>query len=214
MRPGWCKITGAMSKKRSWARRLLSPLVRRGTGLARDENGAVAVEFAILAIPFFAIVFAIIETSMTFFAQQVLESALQDTTRLIRTGQSQTGTPWTSEQFRQQVCDRSFGFFQCTPDRLWVKVTPIVAFADARAQMIINPVNPDCTINSPDPETDCNWDVLETYDDGTGSSVIVAQAFYKWPTIVNLPWFSLANQAGNNRLLSAVRVFKNEPFGT
>lgn len=194
---------------------MLSPAVRRRHGLARDEDGAVLIEFALLAPIFFAIVFAIIETSLTFFAQQVLESALQDTTRLIRTGQSQSGVPWNVAQFRREVCARSFGFFDCnasvaTTDRLWVKVTPINTFGAATAN-IVNPVDPECKVGAP-PE-DCEWKVAEVYDDGVGSSVIIAQAFYKWPTIINMPWFSLANQAGNDRLLGAVRVFKNEPFG-
>jgi Flp pilus assembly protein TadG len=205
----------AIIKLRSFTRRLLSPILRRGASLARDEEGAVAIEFGILAVPFFAVIFAIIETSMSFFAQQVLESALQDSIREIRTGQSQAGTtPWTATQFRTQICDHSFGFFSCTganANRLWVKVTPVTNFTVAPDQ-IQNPVKPACSMTTLDPTTDCDWRTAETYDDGTGSSVIIAQAYYKWPTIINLPWFNFANQAGNNRLLSAVRVFKNEPF--
>src|SRR5690606_12098453 len=102
---------GAMIRQRSLMRRLLSPAVRRRGGLVRDERGAVAIEFAILAPLFFTVIFAIIETAMTFFAQQVLESALQDTSRFIRTGQSQAGTPWNAAQFRRELCGRSFGFF-------------------------------------------------------------------------------------------------------
>ena len=203
-----------MTKQRSLVRRLLLPAIRRGTGLARDEKGAVAIEFAILAPFFFAIVLAIIETSMTFFAQQVLESALQDTTRLIRTGQSQSG--WNTDQFRRELCARSFGFFACSAtdastDRLRVKVTPIGAFG-AAANQIQRPVGANCSLASTNPAVDCNWSLAESFDDGTGSSVIIAQAYYKWPTLFNVPWFNLADQAGNNRLLSAVRVFKNEPF--
>lgn len=208
-----------MTKKRSWARRLLSPAIRRGAGLARDEKGAVAIEFAILAPIFFALVFAIIETSMSFFAQQVLESALQDSTRLIRTGQSQSGkVAWDTTQFRKEICGRSFGFFACSAanpvtDRLWVKVKTLTTFGSAPAE-ITSPVDSaKCTMTSADPAKDCEWKAAESYDDGIGSSVIIAQAYYKWPTIINLPWFNFANQAGNNRLLSAVRVFKNEPFG-
>jgi Flp pilus assembly protein TadG len=195
-------------------RRALAPAVRRGAGLARDEKGAVAVEFGILAIPFFALIFAILETAMVFFAQQILESALQDSIREIRTGQSQAGTPWTATEFRAEICNRSFGFLSCTgsdADRLWIKVTPVSSFSVAPNQ-IQNPVNPSCTMASPDPATQCNWKDPETFDDGSGSSVIIAQAYYRWPTIINVPWFSFANQAGNNRLLGAVRVFKNEPF--
>lgn len=176
----------------------------------------MAVEFALLAVPFFALVFAILETSMTFFAQQILESALQDATRQIRTGQSQTATPaWDDTEFRKAICDGTFGLFECSsnPDteRLRINVMPVATFDEAAAE-ITKPIKDDCTPTSTDPDVDCKWTLDEEYDDGKGSDVIIAQVFYKWPTIVNLPWFSLANQAGNNRLLSAVRVFKNEPF--
>lgn len=205
-----------MSKRRSWTRRLLAPAIRRGRGIARDEKGAVAVEFAILAVPFFALIFAIIETSMTFFAQQILESALQDATRYIRTGQSQTVAPaWDKTKFRKAICDGTFGLFECSsnPDteRLLINVMPVATFDEAATE-ITKPIDDDCTPTSTKPEEDCIWQLAEDFDDGKGSDVIIAQVFYKWPTIVNLPWFSLANQAGNNRLLSAVRVFKNEPF--
>ena len=205
-----------MTKQRSLMRRLFAPAIRRGGRLARDEQGAVAIEFAVLAPIFFAIVLAIIETAMAFFAQQVLESALQDTTRLIRTGQSQSGTPWNTSDFRRNLCGRAFGFFACSEteagtDRLWVKVTPINTFGVATAA-IQRPIGNNCSLASADPTVDCQWSVAEQFDDGSSSSVIVAQAFYKWPTLFNVPWFNLADQAGNNRLLSAVRVFKNEPF--
>lgn len=176
----------------------------------RDEQGAVAIEFGILAVPFFALIFAIIETSMGFFAQQILESALQDATRYIRTGQSQT--TWGQTEFRSAICSGTFGLFDCSTDggRLWVKVAPATTFTAATQQMT-KPIADTCTITTTN-LADCNWNISETYDDGAGSAVIIAQAYYKWPTIINLPWFNFANQAGNNRLLSAVRVFKNEPF--
>lgn len=206
-----------MTKQRSLLRRLLSPAIRRGTGLARDDKGAVAIEFAMLAPIFFALVLGIIETSLTFFAQQVLESALQDSTRAIRTGQSQVaGGAWDTSRFRREICSRSFGFFACSAteastDRLWVKVTPISNFSAATNQ-IQRPVSNSCSLTSTNPQNDCKWSLAEAFDDGTGSSVIIAQAYYKWPTLFNVPWFNFADQAGNNRLLSAVRVFKNEPF--
>ena len=203
-----------MNKKARWTRRILSPMLRRGAGIGRNEDGAVAIEFALLAVPFFALVFAILETSLTFFAQQVLESALQDATRSIRTGQSQTS--WDATEFRKTVCGRTFGLFECSAteastDRLRIKVEPVGDFDTAIAQIGL-PVDPACSEIGADPEDDCAWTLAESFDDGQGSDVVIAQAFYKWPTIVNLPWFSLANQAGDNRLLSAVRVFKNEPF--
>ena len=202
------------SRKQNWARRLLSPAIRRGKQIGGDEQGAVAIEFAILAVPFFTVIFAIIETSMTFFAQQILESALQDATRYVRTGQS-AALDWDIDDFRKSICSSTFGLFECSAteastDRLLVTLKPVTTFTAATTQ-IASPIGEDCTPTSTDP-SDCDWQLAEAFDDGKGSDVIIAQAFYKWPTIVNLPWFSLANQAGNNRLLSAVRVFKNEPF--
>jgi hypothetical protein len=41
---------------------------------------------------------------------------------------------------------------------------------------------------------------------------VIVQAYYKWPTLIDLPWFNMATQAGGDRLLSGVRVFRNEPF--
>ncbi|HEY9010726.1 MAG TPA: TadE/TadG family type IV pilus assembly protein [Devosia sp.] len=186
---------------------MLSPAIRRARQLGRDEQGATAVEFALLALPFFVLIFAILETAMTFFAQQVLESALQDASRFIRTGQSQTS--WNEAAFRQAICDRGYGFIQCDGNRLWIKVAPATDFAAAATQ-IQKPVADECTVLA-DPAA-CDWSLAQAYDDGVGSDVIIAQAFYKWPTLINVPWFNLANQAGGNRLLSAVRVFKNEPF--
>lgn len=198
-----------MTKRGNWGKRLLRRMVRRGTALSRDEKGAVAVEFGILAVPFFALIFAIIETAMAFFAQQVLESAVQDATRIIRTGQSQAG--WNATTFREAVCDASYGFINCdsAEGRLVIKVSPAASF-DAAGDQITRPVSDECTVLA-DPSK-CNWQIAESFDDGVGNDVIIAQAFYKWPTFINLPWFNLATQAGGNRLLSAVRVFKNEPF--
>lgn len=197
-----------MASRGNWIRRLLRPAISRGRTLGRDDQGAVAIEFGLLAIPFFILIFAIIETAMTFFAQQVLESAVQDASRYIRTGQSQVD--WDTAKFRKAICDASYGFIQCN-DRLVISVTPMANF-DAAAKAIQKPVSDECTVLVAPDDTKCKWTVTEAYNDGKGNDVIIAQAFYKWPTMINLPWFSLANQAGGNRLLSAVRVFKNEPF--
>lgn len=207
MRQFFMHAHGRMTKRGNWGRRLLRRVVRRGSTIVRNEDGATAIEFGILAIPFFALIFAIIETAMGFFAQQVLESAVQDASRYIRTGQSQAS--WNATQFRTAVCNAAYGFISCDGDRLRINVAPAVSF-DAASDQISRPISTECTVLA-DPSK-CNWTLAEAYDDGVGSDVIIAQAFYKWPTLINLPWFNLATQAGGNRLLSAIRVFKNEPF--
>jgi Flp pilus assembly protein TadG len=56
----------------------------------RSRRGSAAVEFALVAPVFFALLFAIIETAMVFFAGQVLETVAQNSARTVMTGQAQT----------------------------------------------------------------------------------------------------------------------------
>ena len=57
---------------------------------ARGKDGIAAVEFGMVAAPFLALMFAIMETAIVFFAGQTLETAVADSARLIMTGQAQT----------------------------------------------------------------------------------------------------------------------------
>ena len=55
----------------------------------RNRRGSAAVEFALVAPVFFALLFAIIETAIVFFAGQVLETITQNRARYIMTGTAQ-----------------------------------------------------------------------------------------------------------------------------
>jgi Flp pilus assembly protein TadG len=54
--------------------------------LAKERRGAITVEYALLALPFFTILFAIIETGYIFFAAILIEGATAEASRQIRTG--------------------------------------------------------------------------------------------------------------------------------
>ena len=54
----------------------------------RNRRGSAAVEFALVAPIFFALLFAIFETALVFFAGQVLETGTQDSGRLLFTNQA------------------------------------------------------------------------------------------------------------------------------
>jgi hypothetical protein len=64
-----------------------------------------------------------------------------------------------------------------------------------------------------DCDDECEWTLVEQYVPGNGGDVVLVQAWYKWPTVVNFPGFNLQNQPDGKRLLGSVRVFRNEPFG-
>jgi Flp pilus assembly protein TadG len=201
-----------MTVRPTWMKRLLAPAIRRGKAFGREDDGAVAVEFALLALPFFTIIFAILETAMVFFAQQVLDSAVQDTSRFIQTGQAQAiSANWDLQDFRDAMCPKLYGMFACNDDdKLRIIVTPVTDFNNASTLLDPSPIEDTCEPGAP--VEDCDWDVTSSYNDGTRNEVMLVEAYYKWPVLVNLPWFNLATQAGNTRLLSAARVFVNEPF--
>src|ERR1035437_1140141 len=77
-------------------RRKIAPYVHRllparaACRFARHQDGTAAIEFALVAVPFLALLFAILETALVFFAGQTLETAASDSGRLIMTGQAQT----------------------------------------------------------------------------------------------------------------------------
>jgi Flp pilus assembly pilin Flp len=66
------------------------PIERVARRLLRREDGVAAVEFALVAAPFLALMFAIIETALVFFTRQCLETVVADSSRLIMAGQVQT----------------------------------------------------------------------------------------------------------------------------
>src|SRR5882757_5240178 len=100
----------------------LSPFVARMCRLlparlarrfVRKQDGAAAVEFALVAAPFLALVFALLETAFVFFANQTLEATAADAARLIMTGQAQTAG-YSQSDFKTAVCARVYGLFDCT----------------------------------------------------------------------------------------------------
>lgn len=162
----------------------------------RNDEGSNAVEFAIVALPFFALLTAIIEAAMAFFAGQVLDTALNDAARLIRTGQAQAQS-FTAAQFKQEVCNRSPALIKCSND-LAVDVRVYSSFSTTSFSI---------------PTTNGNFDPTKTqYNIGGSSSIVVARAFYTWPSFANLLGSSLANQENKKILLVSTASFRNEPF--
>ena len=85
----------------------------RCAAFARDSRGATAVEFALIAAPFLALIIALIQTFLVFFAQQMLESVVRQSGRLVMTGQVQSAQ-MTQAVFKQKVCDQIVILFNCT----------------------------------------------------------------------------------------------------
>jgi len=164
--------------------------------LSNEESGTTAVEFGLLALPFFAIVGAILETGIVFLSSAVFDSAIDRSTRLVLTGQAQVNN-LTGEDFRQVICSNLLGLFDCS--KMVISVTTHSDFGSA-------------TLTPPIDLTDGTWLLADSYTPGGGSEIVLVEAHYKWPTILDIHSFNLSNSGDGHRLMSAVRVFRNEPF--
>lgn len=175
-------------------------LLRLQRRFVRNESGVTVIEFALLGLPFFSIIGAILETSLIFLSGQVLESAVYDVGRTIRTGEAQTGDVDLGD-FRQEVCDRLFGLF---PDcaGLHIRVTQLSDFNSATLSL---PLDPSC-------EETCDWTVSESYSPGGGGAVQLVQVYYRYPVLIQFGPVGMANLGNGTRLLGAATVFQNEPF--
>jgi len=176
---------------------------------AGDQRGVTAIEFAVLAIPFFTIIAAILETALVFLAGQILDSAVYDASRTIRTGRAAS---FDKAAFRQSVCANLYGMFDCTSDpedpqndRLRINVTVIDDFTSAPTDYPLV-TGENCTALS------CDWVMEDSYGSSVGGNVVLVQAYYKWPTLVRLPGFDFQTLPDGSRLIGAARVFMNEPF--
>ena len=63
--------------------------LRPAARIGRNTDGFTAVEFAMVIGPFLALLFAIMEVALVYFATFSLENATEQASRLIRTGQAQ-----------------------------------------------------------------------------------------------------------------------------
>ena len=169
--------------------------LRTARRMMRQEEGAAAVEFALVAAPFLAMVFAIIETAVVFFAGQALETAAADSARLIMTGQAQNAG-YDQARFKQAVCSKIYGLFNCAGG-LQVDVKSYSAFAN---------------VPTAKPITNGQIDNNLGYTPGGPGDIVVVKLMYQWPVYVSLLGLNLADLSGGKRLLISTVSFRNEPY--
>ena len=92
-------------------------LLRKCREFCSAEDGVTAVEFGIVAAPFFGLLAAIFESALVFFATQGLSAAVEQAARSILTGQAQSNAAITSAaQFRDSlICSPSSPLHRVLP---------------------------------------------------------------------------------------------------
>jgi Flp pilus assembly protein TadG len=165
----------------------------------RNRRGAVAVEFAFIAPIFLVLLFAIIETSIVFFASQVLETGTADSARLMYTHQAQNNA-MTEAQFKADLCDRIKVLFNCVGNLGNITVD-VKIFAPGAAVTITDPIVGGALTG---PFT------YQLPAIGLPNTVVV-RVFYQWQLFVTGLGFNISNLNSSQRLLAATAAFHVEP---
>lgn len=176
--------------------------------LMRSRDGAAAIEFALLAIPYFLIVFAIIETFIAFTGEQLIANAVDTMARKFRTGQI-TATV-TEKEFRAQFCSEISILIQCSGDqdnKLILDVRSFASFADIPKTI---------------PREAGQWlgDLTATnvYQPGGAGTINMLRAYYRWEIVTDLvrPYISTIRPADGSLpkefLIVATAAYKNEGY--
>jgi Flp pilus assembly protein TadG len=166
----------------------------------RDRKGSAAVQFAFIAPLFFALLFAIIEASMVFFAGQILETGTADSARLFMTHQAQD-SKMDRVAFKTNVCDRIAMLFDC--EKLIVSVKHYPAGTTIPASDLALPIVARALVDN------------STYEMGNPGDTMVIRAFYPWPLFVTGLGFNVSDlgtdAATSKKLLAATAAFRVEP---
>jgi len=161
----------------------------------RTRRANAAVQFALVAAPLAALLVAIVQTAVVLLAQEVLQTATEQSARLIMTGQAQNDG-MTAGQFQQQICSRATALFNCL--NMHVEVQTFASFSSVT---LTNPIiNGELSAAS------------LPYNPGTDGDIVVVQTYYPWPVVLAPLGFNLANMTGNKLLLVGTAAFRNEPF--
>jgi Flp pilus assembly protein TadG len=199
MRNAFAMRDASMQKPKA---RLAQLMRDRARAFAGRQDGAAAVEFAMVAMPFMLLTFGILQTALVFFAGQTLQAAAADSGRLIMTGQAQTSS-YDAAAFKNQVCARIYGLFNCSSSMTVDVKNYSSSFSDAATG-----------VNST-PTTNGTFDSSKTgYALGGPGCIQVVTLYYQWPVFIPLLGLNTANSGANSRLLQATAVFKNEPYST
>jgi Flp pilus assembly protein TadG len=178
-----------------------APITKRRSWRAflADRKGATAVEFALVGAPFVALLVALIQTFLVFFAQQLLETAVNQSSRAILTGQAQ-GASMTQAQFASSVCSNLAILFNCNNLMIDVEVASSWSSANTGTPTLTYDANGNVTNN---------WQ----WSPGNQGDIVIVKVMYLWPVFMGPLGFNLANQPGNNmRLIMASTAFMNEAF--
>jgi len=164
--------------------------------LWRDRTGGIAVEFAIVALPVFMVIFAIFEVSIMTLQSVVLHGALEEGARHLRTGAIQEAAD-PRQAFEDAVCGELLVLMTCSD------VVYDVRGFSSFSNVLVN----DITLGGDGMPAS---DQIQFAPGGAGG-ITVARVYSRYSFVT--PFLGdLFNDAHGSRLISYTAVVKGEPW--
>lgn len=179
----------------------------------RNEGGSTAIETALIAPIFFALVFSTFEVGHFFFKQSVIEQAAHSAARQVRVGRAVAADYLNEapaegecatgrECFYEDLCKRVAFFGDCR-QHLSVEVRQFDSFADVvanGAEAVRCPNDPEYVFDA------------QPYDPGDRNEVIRIRICYLVQTFNPALGLSLKQNEDGTRSVVVVAIHRNEPY--
>ena len=185
---------------------------RFGVRLRRDENGVAAIEFALVAMPFIALLFGIMGVCHIFFWMFTLENAVWSASRDLRTGAFQTASlnsryagltgDALKNELKKAICEKAVNYADCMAHSA-VLVQSVTSFAGLQ--------QPNCRTSSNGLISDATANAA--FNAGSQSSVVLVTLCHSWSFGVKLSYLPMGNALSDGGLLiQASSAFRTEPY--
>lgn len=170
----------------------------------RDSRGATAIEFAIVAPVFMALMFSTFEVGWFYFANSITDAATATASRLVRTGQVQQWTGSDTERFQRLydvVCNIVRPFGACDT-HLTLEVQTFPTFQD----LADDTSTPTCADDTP------TKIAAIPFAPGKESQIIRIRVCLLYKTVNPAIGLRLAEPGSSMRRITSSLLFRNEPY--
>lgn len=194
----------------------------------RNKQGTTAIEFALVAAPFFFFAFSIMGIGLQFFTINALEHGVETAARQIRTGQMQNGkmvdgakVDYTLAEFKALVCEQAGLFIQDDCEsKLIVHIDSGGGWQDVSATPCLD------DSGNLKAATGNATDSITTQTGGANQVVLVNVCYdwelggrmwnSLWKLLVSEPWKTdgseLSTNHGDKVIIQSIATFRTEPY--
>jgi Flp pilus assembly protein TadG len=166
--------------------------LRKAKTLSKQDSGAAAIEFAILALPFIILFVGILEVCLCFFYENTLVRGMEVAVREVR-----LGTNFDLNTFKTSVCNGA-GVIPDCENALQVQLIETNAFTPVDAHAVCD-------------ENGSNTSSI-VGNIATAETIVTAVGCFKWHLFTPLMRNFFQTYNDGTRVISVAAAFRTEPF--